>query len=175
MTLGFSQEIKGVKNFFVEKIWTGLPFDIEPGYYEYQDLYREKFLVDWDGATIPADNVELLKPKLHTIRQGLNRWRAGMEIHMVINNRTANRFQFAPTIKCKSVQKIEIYHVEQSKKLGILSLDCGVIIDGRAFDPQSKEIKELAINDGFNSVDDFFAYFNEDFTGQLIHWTDLKY
>lgn len=28
---------------------------------------------------------------------------------------------------------------------------------------------------GFDSVKDFFRYFNKDFKGKIIHWTDLKY
>ena len=34
---------------------------------------------------------------------------------------------------------------------------------------------QLAINDGFESLKHFFEYFNEDFEGKIIHWTDLKY
>ena len=36
-------------------------------------------------------------------------------------------------------------------------------------------LRELAKNDGFESVEDFFAYFNKDFKGKIIHWTDLQY
>ncbi len=48
-----------------------------------------------------------------------------------------------------------------------------VLVDDRKL--KIEEVNQLAINDGFNSVDDFFQYFNTDFTGKLIHWTDLKY
>lgn len=37
------------------------------------------------------------------------------------------------------------------------------------------QIEELAMNDGFESVDQFFAWFNKDWKGKIIHWTDLKY
>jgi hypothetical protein len=39
------------------------------------------------------------------------------------------------------------------------------------------EIEELAINDGFDSVADFWDYFSSygDFEGRIIHWTDLTY
>ena len=163
MTLGFSQEIKGVKNFFVKKIWKSLVLhEISSGvfYVKYQNQHFAKFLRYWDGSDTSG-----LKPKLHTIRQGVGRWRAGMNIHMVINNRTANRFQFAPTIKCKSVQKIEIKW--NSKHI------VTVYIDGKSIHADVLEV--LAVNDGFNSLADFFAYFDKDFTGTLIHWTDLKY
>jgi len=36
-------------------------------------------------------------------------------------------------------------------------------------------LKTLARNDGFESVDDFFKWFNADFQGKIIHWTDFKY
>lgn len=36
-------------------------------------------------------------------------------------------------------------------------------------------IRHLATNDGFDSVSDFLTYFNDHFTGQIVHWTNLKY
>jgi hypothetical protein len=154
MTLGFSQEIKGVKNFFVEKIWNSLNIENDAN-----EEISSKIYHDW----LYRDKE--LNPKLHTIRDGVGRWRSGIDIHMVINNRTKNRFQFAPTIKCKSVQKIEIKWTDSWPY---------VKIDGKGL-MYDHDYKILAINDGFDSVDDFFAYFNKDFTGTLIHWTDLKY
>jgi len=182
MTLGFSQEIKGVKNFFVSKIWMGLLIDDKLKQYEYY----------WDRHVYslgkPFDNPDdPIKPKLHTIRQGLGRWRAGMDIHMVINNRTSNRFQFAPTIKCKSVQDIQIKNVnhlsqhdpmvsvvvEHKSSMGFFLMAYQVTIDNKTINADT--VKSLAINDGFDSVAAFFDYFNKNFTGTLIHWTDLKY
>ena len=37
------------------------------------------------------------------------------------------------------------------------------------------EILQLAQNDGFDTIDDFFAYFSENFKGVIIHWTDKIY
>jgi hypothetical protein len=188
MTLGFSQEIKGVKNFFVPKIWSGLMptslSDTELGfvlsdYHLYSKNHLKKFGVNFEIVDV--------KPKIHTIRAGIGRWRAGLDIHMVINNRTPNRFQFAPTIKCKSVQYIRVLWTDgkPSVYMGERSdLDDltpfyfvsdddddlpGILTYGE------DQMNSLAINDGFDSVDDFLAYFNKDFTGTLIHWTDLKY
>ena len=40
----------------------------------------------------------------------------------------------------------------------------------------SKQAVEiLAKNDGFDTVDAFFAYFTQDFDGKIIHWTDFVY
>jgi len=160
MTLGFSQEIKGVKNFFLGKIWQGLINLDERNlahYCRYMDQHDKQFGKLWEESVNH-------KPKVHTIRSGIGRWRPGMDIHMVINNRTKNRFQFAPTIKCKRVQEIKI-----TWQNGFPA----VFVDGAYVNRHL--VEKLAINDGFESVDDFFAYFNKDFTGTLIHWTELKY
>jgi len=107
-------------------------------------------------------------PKLHTIREDKkNLWKAGNDIHFVINNRTPQRFQFAPVVKCVSTQRIEILHGLKSDKQAF------VAVDGKTL--HISDIKRLAINDGFDSVDDFFAWFKEDFKGKIIHWTNLKY
>jgi hypothetical protein len=39
------------------------------------------------------------------------------------------------------------------------------------------EIEDLAINDGFDDVADFWAWFDQysPFSGKLIHWTGLRY
>ena len=109
------------------------------------------------------------KSKLHTIRvDESNRWKTGMDIHFVINNRTPQRFQFAPVVKCTGDQKIEILY---SFPDNLLSAFPRVFVDGVWL----PDATQLAINDGFNSVEDFFAWFNKDFTGKIIHWTDLRY
>ena len=69
-------------------------------------------------------------------------------------------FRFAPKIPVKSIQQIKIK-------------DDLIYIDGFAL--SRKEVKQLAINDGFDNVSDFHNYFNEDFIGKIIHWTDFKY
>lgn len=183
MTLGFSQEIKGVKNFFPEKIIASLElpeykkFTLHDFLAEVNEPSEEQFL---QGSCNPLFDH---KPKIHTIRAGVGRWRAGMDIHMVINNRTSNRFQFAPTIKCKCVQKIEFRWYESTDLqdpalVGCVynpreNVFCYLAIDGIQL--SHNDFSALAINDGFDSVDGFFAYFDKDFTGTLIHWTDLKY
>jgi hypothetical protein len=169
MTLSFSQTINGKPNYFIEKIWNGLLYGNHGEYhYSYNvflEEYREKFKNDWDGH--PDNN---LPPKLHTIRlDPHNRWKPGNLIHPVIKpeGRFSAGFQFSPVIKCVSVQTIEILYFEPHKNRGFVYVD-GLLISG-------KYLQQLAINDGFDSIEDFFAYFNKDFTGKIIHWTDLKY
>jgi hypothetical protein len=37
------------------------------------------------------------------------------------------------------------------------------------------EFFNLMKNDGFESAEQFFNWFNGYFKGKIIHWTDLKY
>ncbi|MFY0714108.1 hypothetical protein J1D01_10555 [Seonamhaeicola sp. NFXS20] len=165
MTLGFSQYINGKSTYFPEKIWAGIKdheVSVELSNYLNSPYSTGKSILD-------------VKPKYHTIREDKNnRWQPGKQIHFVINNRTKNRLQFAPIIKVKSIQKIVIKpdcrFVEYE---GTELIQSPVIVDNRSL--KASEIKTLAINDGFDSVDDFFTWFNKGFTGKIIHWTNLNY
>lgn len=171
MTIGYTQVINKKPNHFIEKIWEGLNENnlIDNYVFDYQvysTAYFIQFGNDWDGF------LQKYKPKCHTIR-GLwknkntgeisaRQIKAGDNLHFVINNRTPKRFQFAPIVKCVSTQTIEI-----TSEIRLIEIDDRVL--------GFSEVEKLAINDGFDSVEDFFAYFNKDFTGQIIHWTNLKY
>lgn len=180
MTLGFSQQINGKPNFFIQKIWMSLPSERKRVYYEYfYDCHVYQIGRPWDIVD------HKIQPKTHTIRQDTyDRWKAGKLIHPVINNRTANRFQFAPAFPCISTQKIEIkwscYFDKESRQASVF-VDRNYI---GSYDEKKGQtilitrhasIETLALNDGFENVKDFFAYFNQDFEGKIIHWTDLKY
>jgi len=107
--------------------------------------------------------IELLI-KIHTIREDkTNRWYKGRLIHFWAGNprNVKNHpYQFKEG-KCKSTQKIEIknkcIYIDNREKL------------------LSDKVKLLAIQDGFDSVNEFFEWFNKDFTGKIIHWTNFKY
>ena len=107
--------------------------------------------------------------KKHTIRIDKNdRWKPGMKIHFATGVRTRLYHQFYECF-CKSVQNIQIVHLRYS----LLVNKTLIFIDDRqlSFD----EIELLAINDGFEDVSDFLNWFNENFEGKIIHWTDLRY
>lgn len=161
MNLGFTQVINGKPNHFINKIWLGISINKLTTISEYQNsrmAHYDKFGKDWANSN--SD-----KPKIHTIRiDEKNNWKSGKNIHFIINNRTKNRFQFAPVLKCKSVQEIIISHTDSLKY---------VHINGNCL--TESEVEILAINDGFDSLVDFFQYFNKDFKGKIIHWTDVKY
>ena len=156
MTLSFSTKFPwGEPTHFVAKIWNSLNQHygeaIAEDFYEYgADLY------DFEGHF----------PKHHTIRaDNKNRWKPGCKIHPVIHNRTPNRFQFAPVLKCVSVQRIEI------KRSVVTVFD-------ESNNPKNltvQQIHRLAQNDGFSNLADFWTWFDKDFGGKIIHWTDLKY
>jgi len=175
MTLSFSLILNGKPTFFVCKIWQGIlnkevdlngELIVTSEYIEYFDSYKSKFLKEWDDLD---DDIYL--PKIHTIRADpKNRWQKGKTIHFIINNRTPQRFQFAPLLPAKALQRIEIEWVEESPIV--------VIEGGPFYNPIvgiDNGMAQLAKNDGFGSIDAFFAYFNSNFTGKIIHWTDFVY
>lgn len=161
---------QGVKNYFIEKLFAGFNhfnlWDFET-FNKYADLLVEKEKLDIEYLDNMFGDED--KGKIHTIRRDeKGRWEVGNLIHFVINNRTANRLQILPIIKVVAIQEIEIIY--GNLKAG---WDRGVKIDGRFL--MDKELKDLAVNDGFASLNEFFDYFNKDFKGKLIHWTNTKY
>jgi hypothetical protein len=110
-------------------------------------------------------------------------------IDFYINARTKNCLRFAPRVPVTSLQKITFKYKDKEEDYHVAgtSVDrvCVIQIDDRfygdAYFYQGKlvsgtyTLEPLATNDGFDTVDEFFQWFNEDFTGKIIHWTDLKY
>lgn len=173
MTLSFLTKINGKPNHFVEKIWQGLlTNNLEFSLFDLPNfLSNVPGLKDYVIGDLPA--------KLHTIRTDeKDRWKEGRDIHMVINNRTPNRLQFAPVVKCLSVQKIQIKHFEASVEVEIDDEPFGLVyhhgLDEGVYE-WTNTLEKLAVNDGFDSVEAFFKYFDKDFTGKIIHWTNLRY
>lgn len=164
MTLAFSTQLNKVPTYFVAKILKGLELNKLITYKDILPFY----VID----TVDRYKSLFVKPKIHTIRTDKKeRWKSGNLIHFVINNRTPNRYQFAPVLKCVSTQKIKIYYWYNPKTEKFDDPD--VYIDDKLLNfPQ---VEELAINDGFESTKDFFAYFNTGFSGKIIHWTNKKY
>ncbi|MBS9773832.1 MAG: hypothetical protein KGV59_01565 [Tenacibaculum sp.] len=173
---GKTKEVIKKQTFFVEKIWECF---LQKGI----EMKAADF-IRFFGRLIPRDYIiNTYQPKLHTIRKDTkNKWKVGNDIEFKLD--ISNEFhphapyiQFAPIIKVKSIQKIKISemimtetkysYVTKNKRIFKIEIDNHKLT--------KKQIEKLAINDGFDSVDDFFEWFNEDFTGKIIHWTDLKY
>lgn len=113
-------------------------------------------------------NPHIAKPKIHTIRADpSHRWYKGMKIHFwqgSPRNPGPDVYEFGRGV-CTGVQDIKILPARRS-----------VYIDRNGL--SNEGIKRLAVNDGFDSVEEFFEYFrdgDEVFSGRLIHWTDFKY
>lgn len=169
-------EWAGQPNYFTNKIMKAMwiHHDHQTGHFiaSRTEAENEKFDRIKVFEDLTVYQTQRLAPKIHTIRTG-NRWRPGMKIHPVINNRTKDRFQFAPTIECVSVQRVRITYYNSNSDYPAVRINNNVFY---MYEKHGVEvIEKLAINDGFDSIEQFFAYFNQDFVGQIVSWTDLTY
>jgi hypothetical protein len=170
----------------------GTPIDGKPTH------FKELILgYDWNNSIIIDDKVRL--PKLHTIREDKpNRWHEGLTIHMAYGHRTKQYDQFNKghdrISTVTGIQAIRIEHVlgptvgmntnyfynhayqkKHQKAPGGVTMfhTCKMFIDD--VEMSIDQMKELAVNDGFESLDNFFDWFSEPFVGKIIHWTDITY
>ena len=97
--------------------------------------------------------------KLHTIRQKSIAIGTMMN-HIVYPYHKERRCVL--TNFCTSSQRIII---EPSSRT--------IIIDGKELSKSDMEL--LAKNDGFETKDDFWTFFNEPYQGMIIHWTETRY
>lgn len=115
--------------------------------------------------------------KIHTIRFDQHkRWKVGMSIQFATGVRTKNYECFKRDAFCLGIQKIVIKHNKGDFKQTGVWIDDKLIfaIDG-VLHNGTDIMTKLAKNDGFNDYNDFFKWFNKDFEGFIIHWTDFKY
>jgi hypothetical protein len=164
------KNLKGKPTYFVERIWRGLDKLTTPKQQEmyfldngHKDCLMIRRNPDYTGI--------FQKPqKIHTIRlDKSDRWKPGYLIHFIIFPRTKKQFQFAPLMPVVSVQKIWITNSNGNRSIKVTDGNMGA----RVLGPESE--KQLSRNDGFDSVEDFYSYFKEDFEGKIIHWTHYRY
>jgi hypothetical protein len=167
MILGFSTQLNGKPTYFVEKIHQALRLSF------FQDsvgFSSEHIPKDFDFVIYP-----LVEPKLHTIREDkTDRWKVGTKIDFFINCRQPTMFRFAPVLPVVSTQEVFMTYAHSDL--------IQISIDGHELFSYSERL-EFAINDGFDSWNDFFNYFypkikaapRECYKPKLIHWTDLTY
>lgn len=131
--------------------------------------FKTKF--PW-GAPTNFEQKILDGTKIHTIREG-GRWKPGHKIHMANGVRTKNYRCFDDSKICKSTQSIVIINKPYLRSIEV---------DNKSLYWHSlhgeyhlASIELLVRNDGFDSVDDFFRWFDTNFEGTIIHWTDFKY
>lgn len=109
------------------------------------------------------------KPKKHTFREDMNeRWEAGKSIHYHHGGRRLKYFCWHKGI-CTGTQIVQIFWKDVKKEGDFPA----VYVDARRL--TIEKITMLAENDGFDNVADFFRWFNKDFRGRLIHWSDVRY
>lgn len=150
--------------------------------------FREKILLPTKLRLLPYGAAESWYPKIHTMRADpTNRWKAGRKIEMVYRGagyKIIDHFNKGiPELEvCTGVQKVEIsWYTYHAKPLEIMGLKGGthrepiVIIDGQRYPGACSQIRDLAKNDGFDSLEDFYKWFNKDWEGKIIHWTDYRY
>lgn len=168
-------ELAGQPTYFVRKIMNGLINEglinsnvFDDFAYKYMNTFHEGL-----GTLSPNSDF----PKLHTIREDPHdRWKVGNKIHFTINNRTKDRFQFAPILEVVDEYRIIINPINKEihKAKYIIKSHKEVII-GHG---EELDANKIAINDGFDTIDDFFRWFYNEgkvFIPKIIHWTDLKY
>jgi hypothetical protein len=114
-----------------------------------------------------------LRPKKHSMRiDAKKRWRPGMKIHAFYwtgKPYHSDHWKFAPLFNCSSIQTVNIQRYDAKDYFSPMEIS----IDGKAI--SWKKMKELALNDGFNNLQDFMSYFKDSCELTLIHWTDLRY
>lgn len=136
--------------------------------------YKQKF--PWKEPTNFKEKI-LAGTKIHTIREDRsNRWHQGLTMqHCYYKGGMSPDFFFESEYKWQ--QPIMIFWKEGVKEENGYHFRSGlvptVMISGTI---ASKEtIEQLARNDGFDSGLMFLKYFNKDFSGKILHWTNLKY
>lgn len=181
MTLNFMQEFPdGMSTNFVGKIVKAINETGEVSIFTinrfFNDCEFENIRNKYSSLISLKPSIAFLKrienPKLHTIRRG-NRWKEGTPIHFKIwtgKPYVDKTFNFAPVIPCKGVQEIEFKWRKTATGRCV-----NVFIDGKDVTTNIELIDNLAVNDGFDNRKDFFEWFKDDFKGQIIHWTNLKY
>lgn len=110
--------------------------------------------------------------KLHTIRTDANdRWYKGAKIHMATGVRTKNYQCFKEAI-CTGVNDVCMYYTSHHLR---------ITINGRVL-VTNEQKQTLALNDGFESVEEFEQWFLPIVKAnkciyhcKLIHWTDFRY
>lgn len=125
--------------------------------------------------------------KIHTIRADkTDRWKVGNTIHFCTGLRTKEYNCFKMGV-CASVQKIEIvYKIVYEASTPFVSrvyvkIDQKLIFERRFYkvggfkEVGRQQMEKLAVKDGFKTISDFFKWFDSDFEGKLIHWTEFKY
>lgn len=177
MILPFSTQLNGKPTYFVEKILKC--FDEREATESDKEMLREAI----EKGYLDVWKYDDVTPKLHTIRKDeKNRWRPGTKIDFFINCRQEDMFRFAPVLPVVNTQEIKIKYTKSSNNTDLIYVEVFGVNNWKClgtYNPETKDyygnLLQLAQNDGFDTIEDFFTYFNKDYTGKIIHWTNLRY
>lgn len=186
MTLSFKTKLEDqTETKFVQRIWDGLLYNGLATEEQFRE-YSSKF--DWWWWSITDDQWDRQNfAKIHTLREDkADRWKAGMPIHFVINNRRPDRLQFAPVLPCVSTQKIRIEKesIDPTLPKGMASgwniKNFKVWIDDKHYTKpigyDEDKVEFLAHQDGFMFDHQFIDWWPEGvWKGKIIHWTNFRY
>lgn len=105
--------------------------------------------------------------KIHTLRADVNkRWKVGNKVHFAGNLRTKDYFQFGFGI-AKQVHEVSIIHQASIKGVSRRPL---IFLGDRRL--TLEEQKAFAFRDGFDTLEQFFEWFNKTQGLRLICWVD---
>jgi hypothetical protein len=173
MNIPFMQEFTwGDKTYFIEQLWNMCMnhniFDIETSN-KYHGFCNEiELYYDYEYS--------FENEKLHTIRHISDRFKPGIKVQPYIwtgKPYRSKQFYFMPQIELISKQKIEIKYINLNSDYPVIWIDNKIFLYFNSHDLKILEV--LSKNDGFNSIEQFFKYFNKDFIGEIRHFTTLKY
>lgn len=112
----------------------------------------------------------LFYSKKHSFRSDpTERWEEGKKIHFHHGGRKL-KYNCWHIGVCTGVQTVRIVWLDM-KMTEIKRPE--IWLDNKLLN--NRKMNELAWNDGFDNLTDFFRWFNKDFTGRIIHWSDVRY
>lgn len=166
MTIPFSTHINGKPTLFPEKILKSL---------EHVEMRKSdrKWMYDLMASGLfDLDKQEHVLPKIHTLREDKhNRLLPGVIIDGFINSRTVNMLRIMPKVPIVSTQEVLITFKKETCEF--FEKWPTIIVDNHVL--SSKNVEQLAINDGFEDEESFFEYFKNGFQGKIVHWTNHRY
>jgi len=185
MTLSYQTKINGNDTYFVEKIIASIHYENKIGF-ELNEFLGLYYLLDYRTKQDFINTIISYekKNKKHTIRADKkNRWKVGSKIHSKIwrgKPYNSPAIDFTPLLEVKNIQSFSImYDTVDNQTLVTVFIDNKVFgsatLVNCKIESYSEHLKNLALNDGFDNVNEFLEYFSEDFYGKIIHWTDFAY
>lgn len=158
--------LAGQPTYFVEKICNAIYGGLDI-YIEYwKNIYSEGSFNNEVRAKIEM-GMDIFQPKLHTIRAG-KKVKDGDTLTLYVWSEKPYR---SPQIVV--MDKLPVYQTHDFS----IDADGSYFINGKQTSIET--FKKLALNDGFDSLDDLECWFNigkgQTFDGQIICWSKVDY